>query len=419
MRHLLLQMHLLQVALLVTLLVTTAQLQIQRNNAAVLLLCGYMQVAAQRAQRASTAGRRWRMPRPSENYWTSFVNRPWENEEDRDREYRTAFRMSYVAFGQLCELLQPALERNPAVLRVRHEILDVRHIVACVLYRLARGDSLHAVGHLFGLGKSTVCTLTREVCAAINELLRPRMIRLPETDDQVQAVLQGFESKSGLPNCFGAVDSTHVKLKRKPDRRFFPGDYWSEHKQAYTLVMQAVVDSKGHFMDIDVRWPGRVSDSHIFRNSAFFTMFPAMYGRFARDFEGVTVPLYVVADSAYPLLRFCMKKFQRGILQPDSQYAPFDYAVQTARVVVENAFSRFKGRWRCMELLDMSCVYACDAISACATLHNYVELFDPSAPITVGTVPEHADTNDVADDSDTAGHAVRNALFQYMASDSD
>jgi hypothetical protein len=416
-QHLVLQWTTLQAALILLLATVCLGIQARHDDTAHYAQMIMMQVLDRQAQRAPVERAWWKRPR-SGDFWNAFINRTWESEQERDREFRQAFRMSYAAFERLCELLRPALERDPAVLRVRHAILDVRQIVACVLYRLASGDHLYSVSHMFGLARGTISVLTREVCAAINLHVRPLFLRLPSTEGEVRLVLQGFEAKSGLPNCFGALDSTHVKLAFKPARRYFPGDFWSEHKQAYTVVMQAVVDSKGRFMDIDVRWPGRASDSHIYRSSMFFNVFPQMYAGFATEIEGVHVPLYVVADSAYPLSRFCMKKFCSGPLQQDSQYYSFDVAVSSARVAVENAFSRCKGRWRCLEFLKMHVRYAPAVISACAALHNFVELFDPDSPV-MDARDDTPDPQAAPDEQgDNTGAFVRNALLRYMSGDS-
>lgn len=45
-------------------------------------------------------------------------------------------------------------------------------------------------------------------------------------------------------------------------------------------------------------------------------------------------------------------------------------------MVVENAFGRLKGRWRCLlKRLDMQVNNATTAVGACVVLHNICELF--------------------------------------------
>ena len=54
----------------------------------------------------------------------------------------------------------------------------------------------------------------------------------------------------------------------------------------------------------------------------------------------------------------------------------FNYHQSRARMVVENAFGRLKGRWRCLlKRLDMQVDNAAVAVGACVVLHNICETF--------------------------------------------
>ena len=69
---------------------------------------------------------------------------------------------------------------------------------------------------------------------------------------------------------------------------------------------------------------------------------------------GKEVPIVVVADPAYPLLPWLMKAFpDNGCLT--QQQKTFNFRLSSARVVVEHAYGRLKGRWRCLlKRLDIS-----------------------------------------------------------------
>jgi hypothetical protein len=291
-------------------------------------------------------------------------------------EYRAALRMSPELFAWVCGRLRPALERDPRSADIRGYVLSVEHIVAAVLYRLAHGAGLHAVSNLFGLAPGTLSVLTVEVCSAIVRVLLPEFICLPPSD-RVQEVVAGFQARSGLPNCFGAVDGTHIPLKGRPREALVPGDYWCVRKNCYSIVMQAVVDSRGRFLDIDVRWPGRCHDSFIFHESWFGRVFPSLYPEHRVVLGGVHVPLYVVADSAYKLSPCCIKRYVAGPHHGPS--AAFDTAVSACRIVVENAFSRLKGRWRILSCMTVKPENAAVVVAACAVLHNVCEALDPGA----------------------------------------
>ena len=128
-------------------------------------------------------------------------------------------------------------------------------------------------------------------------------------------------------------------------------------------------------MDIYIGWPGRVHDARVFANSGVFTK--GQNGTLFPDWKkalcGVDVPVVILGDPAYPLLTWLMKAFQdNGNLTP--QQKKFNYRLSHARVVVEHAYGRLKGRWRCLlKRLDVDIANANNVIAACCVLHNICE----------------------------------------------
>lgn len=113
--------------------------------------------------------------------------------------------------------------------------------------------------------------------------------------------------------------------------------------------IQAVVDHEYRFWNINVGWPGKVHNARVFTNSELFekvqagTLLPSS----SRLIHGVNVPLLIVADHAYPLLPWLMKPcVEHGNVSAAAKN--FNYRLSRARMVVENAFGRLKGRWRCL-----------------------------------------------------------------------
>ena len=151
-----------------------------------------------------------------------------------------------------------------------------------------------------------------------------------------------FKSKWGFPQCVGAIDGTHIPIVAPQDCQ---SDYFNR-KGWHSIVMQAVVDHAYRFIDVNIGWPGRVHEARIFLNSLLYqkahskTLFPSAL---AKSIEGVDVPLMLIGDPAYPLLDWLMKPFQENGSLTDQQRI-FNYRLSRARMVVENAFGRLKGR---------------------------------------------------------------------------
>ncbi len=68
--------------------------------------------------------------------------------------------------------------------------------------------------------------------------------------------------------------------------------------------MQAVVDFRGIFMNVNIGWPGKVHDARVFVNSLFYqqaesgTLFPT----WTRTIKETEAPSVILGDPAYPLL---------------------------------------------------------------------------------------------------------------------
>ena len=94
-----------------------------------------------------------------------------------------------------------------------------------------------------------------------------------------------------------------------------------------------------------------------------------------RSINGVNVPGLLIGDAAYPLFNWLMKPFiDNGNLTAEQQR--FNYSLSRSRMVVENAFGRLKGRWRCLMKRNDVQVSAIPGIGkACCILHNICEIY--------------------------------------------
>ena len=89
--------------------------------------------------------------------------------------------------------------------------IPVEKRVAIAVWFLATPGEYRTIGHLFGVARCTVCVIVREVCRAIERVLRPRYISFPN-NDRIQTIIQGFETEWGVPQCVGAIDGSHIPI---------------------------------------------------------------------------------------------------------------------------------------------------------------------------------------------------------------
>ena len=279
------------------------------------------------------------------------------------------FRMRKETFEFLCNRLRNYITKQCTNMS---QPISVEERVAVTLWYLSAGSGFRTVAWLFGISKSSVCTIVRETCDAIVQVLQKQMIKLPK-GDMLDRVIEGFEFKWGFPNCVGAVDGTHIPVTPPSNCRT---DYYNR-KGSYSIILQGLVDFKYLFTDIYVGWPGKVHDARVFRNSSIYTkgcqgtLFPPR----PRNINGTDVPLVILGDPAYPLLPWLMKPFPDNGRLNDGQKT-FNYRQSRARMVIENAFGRLKGRWRVLlKKMEVSIDIAPIITSACCVLHNLCEIW--------------------------------------------
>ncbi|XP_074860682.1 autoimmune regulator [Carettochelys insculpta] len=177
--------------------------------------------------------------------------------------------------------------------------LTVQKRVGIAVWKLATPDSYRSVGQQFGVGKATVGAVFMEVVRAINAMLLHRLVRLGDPDATIAAF-----ATLGFPNCFGALDGTHIRI-RAPHHS---GGRYLNRKGYHSVVLQALVDSWGRFQDIYVGWPGSTHDARVFRNSGLCRWLEA--GTYIPQRE---IPL---GDTTMPFCCCCAEEFLLLQLKP-------------------------------------------------------------------------------------------------------
>ncbi|CAG2214017.1 unnamed protein product [Mytilus edulis] len=191
-----------------------------------------------------------------------------------------------------------------------------------------------------------------------------------------------------------AIDGTHIPILAPKE---VPADYHNR-KGFYSIILQAVVDSSYKFWNINVGWAGRVHDARVFANSSIYAQFQGgnVVGKeLDKRFNNTTI----TPDN--------------GALSAEKRY--FNYKLSRARMVVENAFGRLKGRWRClMKRNDLSTLFVPDVAECCCTLHNICETFLNEFP---EEWLEQEEMNNAPNDCQAAtqtGERVRDTLINYL-----
>ena len=317
-----------------------------------------------RTRRRGNGRRFWQRPGRTRAWWNNFTRNTVIAEE-----WKENFRMSSQTFMDLCEELRPFLQRQTTNMR---SSISVEMQVAVTLYYLSDEGGYRKVANAFGISRASVSVIVRTVSFVITTYLGSKYIRLPETEDEVESLASNFEYKHGFPQCIGAIDGTHVFIKRPVNN---PADYVNR-KNRFSLNIQAVCDYKYCFLDVVVKWPGSVHDARIFSNSRINKLFrDSIIPPCPKSIldEEDPVPVCILGDPAYPLLPCLMKEFPGGGKNTREQY--FGYRLSSARMVIECSFGRLKARFRALKReMDINMKDLPNVVYACFVLHNFCEM---------------------------------------------
>ena len=307
---------------------------------------------------------RWTQPGRTSMWWDNFMDNVM-----LDDEWRENFRLSKANFFKLCEELRAYLHKKTTNMR---KPVSVEKQIAVTLYYLSDEGRYRKVANAFGLGKSTISEIVRRVCAVISIVLGPKYIKLPKTEDKVKEAIEKFHEKHGFPQCLGAIDGTHIFIQQP---KVNPTDYLNR-KNRFSMNIQALCDYKYCFTDVVIKWPGSVHDARMFYNSRLNEMLQndTIAPLYTTLVPGtVPVPVCILGDPAYPLLPRVMKEFPGGGNTVKEQF--FGYRLSSARMAIECAFGRLKGRFGALRRdMDINIDDLPHVIHACFVLHNFCEI---------------------------------------------
>lgn len=170
----------------------------------------------------------------SYKFWESIVLNHYT-----DSEWLESFRMSKMSFLKLCDVLEDELRPKMQLLKAR-EPLSVKKQVAIALYKVASCSEYRVIGNVFGVHKSTVKKYLYRVVKAINKIMAPTYINMPNLDEAKYIAMQ-FENMSHIPQIIGCIDGTHIPITVPEEgyRDFVNRKGWASYN------VQAIVDHNG------------------------------------------------------------------------------------------------------------------------------------------------------------------------------
>lgn len=251
-------------------------------------------------------------------------------------------------------------------------------------------DNFRTIAFSYRLGHATVHKIVKEVCRAIVKRLGEEFMPSP-TEETWRQIAADFWELWDFPNCVGAIDGKHVKIRAPANS----GSLFFNYKQTYSIVLLAVVDAKYKFVAVDIGAYGKNSDGGIFSRSKLGVGLEKNTLNIPPEnmLPGTTcsAPYVLVGDEAFPLKSYLMRPYP-GTQIDDNEKRAYNYRLSRARRVVENAFGILSHKFLIYQrTLNLDPENANVIVYATCLLHNFIR--DDNLADFKGNDSQHSQNN--------------------------
>ncbi|XP_049962386.1 uncharacterized protein LOC126482349 [Schistocerca serialis cubense] len=239
---------------------------------------------------------------------------------------------------------------------------------------LAHGDTQQMIVLSYRVGRSTACRIIRKTCQTLWNVLQPKFLKKPATDDWL-SIAYDFHTKWQFPNCVGAIDGKHVVMQSPANS----GSEYFNYKGTHSVVLMAACDANYKFTWVDIGSAGRDSDGGIFGytecGNRLMKQTLNLPPPSVLPGTDVVLPYVFVADEAFPLTPNIMRPYagrSKDALSPCE--AIFNYRLCRARRLIENTFGVLTTKWRIFRRAITADVETVKLIiMTTVALHNYLK----------------------------------------------
>ncbi|XP_077277800.1 uncharacterized protein LOC143905974 isoform X2 [Temnothorax americanus] len=274
-------------------------------------------------------------------------------------------RMTFSHFDQLVQLTKPHLTKKSQRALVPQEKLGI------ALRYLVTGNCISSIAFSFRVGQSTVRNIIKEVCYVLSNVLSPLYLTVP-TQEEWKLIVDGFWDRWQMPNCFGAIDGKHIRIKCPPNS----GSCYFNYKKYFSIVLLAICDHLYRFQLVDIGAYGGNSDGGIFDASIIGQSIKndqLNLPKYNAKLPGtdISLPGFFIGDAAFPLTRRMMKPYSTSNLTIAQRI--FNYRHSRARRTIETAFGILANRWQIFHKSICMLPKTADKVTlASVCLHNYL-----------------------------------------------
>ncbi|KAJ7980902.1 Harbinger transposase-derived nuclease [Quillaja saponaria] len=354
------------------------------------------------------------------DWWDEFskrINGLQQSPSESIDTFEAVFKISRKTFDYICSLVkEDMLAKSAHFVFTNGTPMSLCDQVAVALRRLSSGESLVAIGDLFGLNHSTVSQVTWRFVESMEER-GLQHLQWPSSETEITEIKSKFENVGGLPNCCGAIDATHIMMCLPASEP--SSNAWLDHENNHSMVLQAIVDPDLRFRDIVTGWPGKMKDSLVLESSNFCELCDKgerLNGKKLQLSEGSEIREYIIGDSAYPLLPYLLVPYEGNELpEPKGEFNKCHFAM---RMMAQRALTRLKEMWKIIQ----GVMWRPDRhrlpriIFVCCLLHNIVIDMEDEMQDELPLSHDHDSGyhQQICEKVDVNGASLRDKLLLYL-----
>lgn len=199
-----------------------------------------------------------------------------------------------------------------------------------------------------------------------------KYVQIPTSRHDWEQVCEGFETRTGLPKCIGAIDGKHIYITQPGNS----GSAFYNFKGSFSVVLFIMCDAFHRMMFYSVGHRGSSSDSTIFECSGLKRFIDPDQNNLlplSTPWPGreMLVPNFVLADDAFALRPYILKPY-KGTALTDEQLKA-NTIISSSRRIVESTFGILVHRFRVLfRRMGIHTASVNRVVGACVTLHNWL-----------------------------------------------
>ncbi|XP_035433454.2 putative nuclease HARBI1 [Spodoptera frugiperda] len=311
-------------------------------------------------------------------------------EELSESDFKHRYRFSKENMVKIINIL-----RNDLSMDSRGGSIPVELQVMAAIRYWGRHEIQEDCAEIHGMSQQTLSRTAKRVAIALASK-SSIYIKMPSNLREETETIRKFETICGFPHITGAIDCTHIKIRKVGGD---VGQYYINRKGHYSINTQMVCNADLKICDIVCHWRGSTHDARIWRESSIKRRFEE------REFKGK-----LIGDGGYPCTPYLLTPVLRPRNEAERRY---NYSHIRTRNVIERCFGVLKARFRILlEIMRGSFNTIKTTIVACAVLHNLAIEFDDTLSYETPYTDSDEDTEAIEQDSNNLTHITRNIFIE-------